>query len=146
MVFPPLSVSIFLHPHPHKSPPQPTAALPASGCSCTPDMQMVTLKSRRRWDRLTAPAGSMEGAQQALTQLGGCLTLGKQATLQQHRQTAGNQVRSCPPCTEQGASRQDAGALGWVFASKVGDPHRAGLRVKLLSRAEIRSMDSYPTS
>lgn len=92
MVSPPLSVSIFLHPSPQKSPSQPTAALPAGTSSCTPAVQMVTLKSRRRWGRLTAPAGFKEGAQQALSQHGGYLTLGKEAALQQHSQTAGNQV------------------------------------------------------
>lgn len=144
MVFSPVSVSIFLHPHPQKSPPQPTAAVSVHGCSCTPVMQMVTLKSRRHWSRLRDPALFKEGAQQASSQISDYLTLGKEATLQQHSQTAGNWVKSCPPYTEQGKSQQDAGGVGWLFASKVRDLHRAGLRFNLPSRAEICPMDSYP--
>jgi len=81
-------------------------------------MQMVTLKSRRCWSRSTDPAVVEEGARQASSQLGDYLALGKEAALQQHSWTAGNQVRSCPPYTEQGGSWQDAGSLGQFLLAK----------------------------
>lgn len=80
--------------------------------SCTPVIKMVTLKSRRHWSRPADPAVVKEGAQQALSQLRGYPASGKEATLQQHSQTVGNGVRSCPPYTEQRGSLQDDEDLG----------------------------------
>lgn len=136
MLFPPVSDSIFLPLVPRNLLPSPQL-LSLFECSCTPVMQMVTLKRRRHWSHLQTPRLFMTRLSWLWANSATTLFWGKKSTLQQHSWTVGNKVGSCPPYTEQGGAQQDA--------SKVRDPSKAGLKVNVSSKAEIWPMDSHPT-